>query len=216
MRVSMSNAAEPTDGGDRERSGRRGPSARTRHSVTRESGANAGASALERLRARPAVHQPPSTTTSAAPPSRAARASRQCAMEFGRTPARITSAKPVERSSTSAHSRASRSPDGRSRMGPGGQDAPAITRAPSTQAARSPWVEARTHAPRSSAVAPPPARQRVRRPRGRPPEGRMESRKATPVGTVSVVPYVTGRASGKRCSSRRRSSRAVAADMTRE
>jgi hypothetical protein len=30
------------------------------------------------------------------------------------------------------------------------------------------------------------------------------------------VPYVTGRASGKRCSSRRRSSRAVAADMTRE
>ncbi len=115
-------------------------------------------------------------------------------------------ANPPERSSSSVHSRPSRSFRGRARTIPP-QSPPGTTRpVASTQAARSPRSTAPPHAARITADPPTPGIQVVSRPRGRPPAGKIRSSASSPVGICGTVRSGNGIALGKRASMTRRRS----------
>ena len=138
--------------------------------------------------------------TSAPPPSRAARESRTVSVPSGSIPESTTSANPPQRSSSSAPRSPCFRPRGRKRIGPSSQNGPAMVPRPSIHTALSPWATVVLQAARSTAVAPPCGIQTVSRLRGRPCPGRIASSASMPVPTGSAVRWVTGVASGNRCS----------------
>lgn len=140
-------------------------------------------------------------STSAAPPSRAARHNRvRPVARAPPPPAWTTIANPPERSSASTHSSASPSFRGRaSRISPHSTSGITLP-TPSTHAARSPRRTASAHAARNTADPPAPAIHTVSRPFGNPPPGRIRSSAGRPVGTCGTVRSGSGTAFGKRAS----------------
>src|SRR5512135_3115968 len=137
-------------------------------------------------------------STSAEPPSCAARETRTIAVVSGSTPSRTTSPNPPERASSSAARSPATGPSGRTRSGPSRQQAPATMWQASIQTERSPPDTVRRQAARSRAAAPGPGLQTAIRPRWNPPSGRTESRAVTPEGMIPRVHPRPDTASGKR------------------
>ena len=149
--------------------------------------------------------------TTAPPPSCAARTSRIVSVSLGATPESTTRRNPPERSSSSAARTPCMGLSGRTSNGPSVQNAPAMVRAPSIHAARSPAVMVVSHAARSIAVTPPVGSHTESIASGNPPCGNARSRSPMPVATGCVVRRAAGVASGNRCSMR---ARRVATDTT--
>ena len=144
------------------------------------------------------------SATNAEPPSREARERRTISVPCGSDPERTIRENPPHLKSSSAARREFFLLAGRTRIGPSCQNSPAIVPSPSIHAERSPAAATVWHAALRIAVAPPFGSQTESRPRGSPPLGRMPSRGAMPVATGSAVRWVTGVASGNRCSSSER------------